>query len=188
VEHPWAVAASERVAWLAVAPLLAAYHLRLVSFETATQILSLLPGGAGLLVRRAWYRATLAHCGKRLKVGFGTVMRDPLCRIDDDCSLGHHNHVSLADIGPHFVSAHHVSIVAGTSAHRFEHRRLPMHEQPGPRRRVVIGEDVWVGAHAAILADVASHSVVGAGAVVTRTFTEWQILAGVPAKVLRTRP
>jgi acetyltransferase-like isoleucine patch superfamily enzyme len=182
------VAASERLAWLVVAPLLVAYRLRLVSFETAGQILSLAPGGAGLLVRRAWYRATLADCGKRLKVGFGTVIRDARCRIGDDCALSDHNRVSLADIGPQFTSANYVSIVAGPSRHRFEHRRLPMREQPGPRRRLVIGEDVWVGAQATILADVASHSVVGAGAVVTRTFAEWQILGGVPAKVLRTRP
>jgi acetyltransferase-like isoleucine patch superfamily enzyme len=188
VKHPGVVATCERLASLLVAPIVIAYRLRLISFESAGQLVSLLPGAVGRLVRRAWYRATLARCGNRLNVGFGAVILDPRCRIGDDCRLGDYNRVSLADIGRQFTSASHVSIVAGPSRHRFEHRSLPIQAQLGPRRRVVIGEDVGVGAQATILADVAAHSFVGAGAVVTGTFAEWSILAGVPARVLRTRP
>jgi acetyltransferase-like isoleucine patch superfamily enzyme len=51
-----------------------------------------------------------------------------------------------------------------------------------------IGNDVWIGAGARVLADVASHSIVGAGAVVVRTFPEWCVLGGVPARVIGERP
>jgi len=45
-----------------------------------------------------------------------------------------------------------------------------------------------VGAAALIMADVAEGSIVGGGAVVTKTFEPYSILAGVPAKVMRQRP
>jgi acetyltransferase-like isoleucine patch superfamily enzyme len=60
--------------------------------------------------------------------------------------------------------------------------------QPGSVDCVTIGEDVWVGAGATIGADVAAHSVVAMGAVITRTFPEWSVLGGVPAQVVRERP
>lgn len=53
-------------------------------------------------------------------------------------------------------------------------------------RRVVIGEDVWVGANVVILpgVTVGDRAVVAAGAVVTRDVQEQTIVAGVPARVV----
>ena len=47
----------------AIAPLLIAYRLRLISFKTIGQLLSLMPGEFGLRVRGSWYQATLESCG-----------------------------------------------------------------------------------------------------------------------------
>ena len=52
---------------------------------------------------------------------------------------------------------------------------------------MTIGDDVWIGTSATILADVAAGSIVGAGAVVTHTFEPYSILAGVPARLIRQR-
>lgn len=56
---------------------------------------------------------------------------------------------------------------------------------------VVIGDDCWLGANSTILPGVqlAEHTIVAAGAVVTRSFSEGNVvLAGVPAKIVRTLP
>ena len=52
---------------------------------------------------------------------------------------------------------------------------------------VVIGKNCWIGANAVILPNVVlgDYVVVGAGAVVTHSFPEYSILAGIPAKVIR---
>lgn len=58
-----------------------------------------------------------------------------------------------------------------------------------PSKSIVIGSHVWVGTRAVILkgGDVADHSVVGAGALVTQSFGEPHvILAGNPARVIRS--
>ncbi|MFC0244417.1 DapH/DapD/GlmU-related protein [Falsochrobactrum ovis] len=56
-------------------------------------------------------------------------------------------------------------------------------------KRVVIGNDVWLGHGAVILPGVTiGHgAVVGAGAVVSKDVPPYHIVAGVPAKVLRKR-
>lgn len=56
-------------------------------------------------------------------------------------------------------------------------------------KRVVIGNDVWLGHGAVILPGVTiGHgAAVGAGAVVTKDVPPYHIVAGVPAKVLRKR-
>jgi predicted O-methyltransferase YrrM len=56
-------------------------------------------------------------------------------------------------------------------------------------RGVSIGDDVWIGANAAVVdgCRIGAHSVVAAGAVVTRDFPEYQIIAGNPARSVRDR-
>lgn len=56
-------------------------------------------------------------------------------------------------------------------------------------KAVVIGKDCWIGSNAVILPGVTlgEHTVVGAGAVVTKSFEQgWCVLGGVPAKVIKT--
>jgi len=55
-------------------------------------------------------------------------------------------------------------------------------------RPVVIGDNCWLGANSVILPEVelGEHTVVAAGAVVTKSFKEGnQVLAGVPARVVK---
>jgi len=61
--------------------------------------------------------------------------------------------------------------------------------QEGHDAGIVIGNDVWIGANASILAGVriGDGCVVGAGAVVTKSLPPNMICGGVPAKVLRPR-
>jgi acetyltransferase-like isoleucine patch superfamily enzyme len=180
-------AASEPVGRALVAPLLLTYRLRVVSFRTVGEALSLVPGPVGILLRRAWYGETLASCGKGLRVMFGSVIHNPATRVGDECWFGMSNKIGLADIGSNFMSSHNVCIVSGRHGHGMVRGEVPISRQPFEPSRVTIGEDVWVGAGATVGADVASHSVVGMGAVITATFPEWSIIAGVPGRVIGER-
>lgn len=54
---------------------------------------------------------------------------------------------------------------------------------------VCIGDDVWIACNVVILpgVTVGSHSVIGAGSIVTRDVPDYAVAVGNPAKVLRFR-
>jgi len=59
-----------------------------------------------------------------------------------------------------------------------------------PRRKLVIGNDVWVGFNAIILPSVSKigdGAVIGAGSVVTKDVTPFAVVAGNPAKIIKYR-
>ena len=56
--------------------------------------------------------------------------------------------------------------------------------------KIVMKDNAWLGAGCIVLpgVKVGANSVIGAGAVVTKDVPEWSIVAGVPAKVIKTIP
>lgn len=67
----------------------------------------------------------------------------------------------------------------------------PMTFQARNEASIVIGDDVWLGAHAVVTAGthIANGVVVAAGAVVTRSISEENVIVGgIPAKIIGKRP
>jgi maltose O-acetyltransferase len=66
---------------------------------------------------------------------------------------------------------------------------VPIMEQEIRKERIVIEDDVWIGAGAKVLGGVTVHrgAVVGAGAVVTSDVPENCVVAGVPARPIKMR-
>ena len=73
--------------------------------------------------------------------------------------------------------------------HNLKKNNIPVRLQGDTGKPIVIGEDVWVGAHAIILAGVkiGKGAVIGAGSVVTKDVEPYAIVAGVPAKFIKFR-
>ena len=107
--------------------------------------------------------------------------------IIGDCTrIGLHNTV----IGPVTIG-NHVNLAQGITVtalnHNFSEINKYIDEQGVSTTPVVIGDDVWIGANAVILPGVTigSHSVVAAGAVVTKDVPSGCVVAGVPAKIIK---
>ncbi|XWO18602.1 acyltransferase [Paenarthrobacter nitroguajacolicus] len=73
--------------------------------------------------------------------------------------------------------------------HQYHDPDTPIRLQGHIRSSVEIGQDVWIGAHAVVLAGVSigDGAVVAAGAVVTKDVPKGAIVGGVPAKVIGVR-
>ena len=109
-----------------------------------------------------------------------------------DVIIGDHTRIGLhcTVIGPVTVGSH-VNLAQGITLtalnHNFEDSQKRIDEQGVSTQPVVIGDDVWIGTNAVILPGVTigSHSVVAAGAVVTKDVPALTLVAGVPAKVIK---
>lgn len=110
--------------------------------------------------------------------------------MGDDCSVNPYSilygHGGL-EIGSMVRIAAHVVIIPGS--HGLERIDIPIVQQKMINKKVIIKDNVWIGAGAKILGGVTIHTgaVVGANAVVTRDVPENAIVAGVPANVIRFR-
>ena len=100
----------------------------------------------------------------------------PMCYLDATGGLTIGNDVSIA---------HGVSIL--TTEHDYAAAGVATRDAAVRCAAVAIGNDVWIGAGARILAGVriGDHAVVGAGAVVTRDVPARQVVGGVPARPLK---
>ena len=107
--------------------------------------------------------------------------------IGDHTRVGLHNSV----IGPVTIG-NHVNLAQGITVtalnHNFTDHHLRIDEQGVSTTPVTIGHDIWIGANAVILPGVTigDHSVVAAGAVVTKDVPPHTLVAGVPAKIIKT--
>lgn len=80
-----------------------------------------------------------------------------------------------------------VSIFSET--HGFDNLNIPIIEQSTVRKGVLIEDNVWVGARAIILdgVSIGTGSIIAAGSVVNKNIPPLSIVAGIPAKVIKTR-
>ena len=90
-------------------------------------------------------------------------------------------------IGANVLVAAHTTI--NTVSHAADRCDIPINDQPVVTDPVTIEDDVWIGLNAVILQGVTigRGSIVGAGAVVTKSLPPWSIAVGVPAKVIGRR-
>jgi len=112
-----------------------------------------------------------------LRVG-SNVSIWPMCYIECSGKVIIGNDVSIA---------HSVTIMS--EEHNYKDRRIPIKDQGKAYAPVIIKDNVWIGAKATILSGVTigSGAIVGAGAVVTKDVPENTIVAGVPARIIKTR-
>ena len=175
------------ISFILLIPFFILYLLHIFSFMSISQLLSLVPGYYGIILRRVWYKLTLEKCGDNFSVDFLAAIRTPKTRIGNNVYLGVEGWVGLVDIGDDVMFADHVRVLSGSKHHGISKLDVPMRLQEGEVRRVKIGNDCWIGSGAIIMEDLADHSVVGAGSVVTKKFAPYDIIAGVPAQKIKSR-
>ena len=127
------------------------------------------PAGVGASVQQGFNcdNGRNIHVGDHLIINYG-------CTILDVAE------VTMGDwvmIGPHVL----ISTVNHPLSPRGRRNRL------GVAKPVRIGDDVWIGGHAAILPGdtIGDGAVVAAGAVVTKDVPPYTVVAGVPARVVK---
>ena len=131
---------------------------------------------------------------RRFSLGNYSVIESYSCinNAVGDVIVGDHTRVGLHNtvIGPVRIG-NHVNMAQGITVtalnHNFADKDHRIDEQGVSTNPVCIGDDIWIGANAVILPGVSigNHSVVAAGAVVTKDVPPHSLVAGVPAKIIK---
>ena len=145
---------------------------------------------------------SVIHCSVRMdtppyrkfSLGDNSVIESFSCinNAVGDVVIGNHTRIGLHNtiIGPVTIGSH-VNLAQGITVtalnHNFHDSEKRIDEQGVSTASVTIEDDIWIGANATILPGVCigQHSVVAAGAVVTKDVPPHSLVAGVPAKVIK---
>lgn len=186
-------ALAHALATVLVVPALVSFSIRRLAMgsdralEGSTEALALLPGVVGEYLRRAFLAQTLAGCDITATIRFGTVFSRTAARLEANVYVGPGCHLGWVHLERDVLLGAGVHVPSGPALHGTADPDRPIREQPGSPTVVRIGQGTWVGSAAVVLADVGRHSVIGAGAVVTRPLDDYVVAAGVPARVIRHR-
>jgi maltose O-acetyltransferase len=181
--------------------------LKLVSllFRLWTRVAAAIYGGEGLNVPLMFMpmqavapvlRAYGAKVGERVRfksplVIHNSAIHGPYYRrlqVGSDCYFGRELFLDLQDditIEDNVTISHRVMILTHTDAGSSPLKDDAIQTTQAP---VVIRHGAYVGANVTILegVEIGAGSIVGAGAVVTRSVAAGTVVAGVPAKVIRS--
>jgi acetyltransferase-like isoleucine patch superfamily enzyme len=130
--------------------------------------------------------------GRNVTVRSGAILAPfgGFIRIGDQSGVNHYTvlygHGGLT-IGSCVRFAAHCLVVPAN--HGIATLDVPIFAQSLSKKGIVIGDDVWIGAHCTILdgVSIGDGSVIAAGSVVNKTVERRTVAAGVPAKAIRGR-
>jgi acetyltransferase-like isoleucine patch superfamily enzyme len=128
-----------------------------------------------------WLQAFDNYCGKSY---------NPQIIIESDVSIGNFASITAIDkivIGKGCLISEHFYV--SDHGHGFDPSKGPLIKQDlyskGP---VIIGENTFIGYRTSILPGVTlgKHCVVGCNSVVTKSFPDYSMIGGIPARLLKT--
>lgn len=147
-----------------------------------------------LCVRR-YLTSKFSAVGNKVYVGNGGIFSYKNIEIGDDVYIGA-NAIFQSSYGKIRIGSH-IMFGPGVNIHGGNHKinevgKLLKHtseKQMGDDGVITIEDDCWIGANAIILTNVTigRGSVVGAGAVVTKSLPPYSVYTGVPSPKLRER-
>ncbi|MFC4258493.1 acyltransferase [Marinobacter lacisalsi] len=156
-------------------------------FTSFSQLLSLIPGKAGVYLRAAFYRLACPDTSDEISVGFLTILSHRDTSIGRGVYIGPQCNIGMCRIGENTLIGSGVHILSGSRQHSFNDTDTPIQEQGGEFEKIAIGADCWIGNSAVVMAPTGDHSIVAAGSVVTSSVGSGVIVAGNPARLIRKR-
>ena len=135
-----------------------------------------------------------ALIGKNTKLHATVILRQAYnIEIGNNCLINHNNVLQAGKvdgkihIGNYVHTGANVMMIAFN--HAFDTRDIPTIKQEYYDADIIIGDDVWIGGGAIILAGVSigKGAIIAAGAVVNKDVPEYAIVGGIPASVLKYR-
>ena len=156
------------------------------AFGFWAHIFAILPGPPGLFLRRAFYSLALRQCAIEFSIGFGALFFHRQVIVEEGVYIGPYAVVGCARLRKGCLIGTRVNLLSGSAQHEI---RSDGGWAASDRSRFIeieIGEHAWIGEAATVMADVGAGSVVAAGAIVSAAVPAAVVVAGNPARFVRS--
>lgn len=176
-------------------------------------MISRIPGRTGRTARQIWVKKKLRRAGENITLGAGIEILggENICfgsnisvmkyssfyaqsgTIKIGSNVGINSNVCIGADGGEIVIGDDVLIgqnsVLRAADHEFSRTDIPIIKQGHVGGKIIIEDDCWLGANVVVTRGVTigAHSVVAAGAVVTRDVGPCSVVGGVPARLIKRR-
>lgn len=163
------------------------YKVRLKKFVKCRNV----PGTWGIVKRYILLKTLCKSIGDNVSIKEGVYLLNVNnLSIGNNVSIHPMTYIEAAggvEIGDDVSIAHSVTIMSAT--HNYDSKEIAIKDQGVEFKPVVVENDVWIGAKSTILCGltVSKGSIIGANSVVTKNVEKNTIVAGAPARVIKTR-
>jgi acetyltransferase-like isoleucine patch superfamily enzyme len=155
------------------------------------RILTHIPGYIGHTLRVRWLQINCLHIGEGCSIGHGVIIMGvenlslgDRVAIPRNCHIDARGGLTLAD----YALVGFESVIL-THTHNSDDPESPIQHQGMFSKPVYIGPKAWLGTRVIVQPGVTigEGAIVGSGAVVTKDVAPYDVVAGVPARILRNR-
>jgi virginiamycin A acetyltransferase len=161
--------------------------MKLTSFYNMSVFISKIPFSFGNTIRYFFYKNTLKNVGTNVVFPYGIIFSHKDISIGNNVRFGPYNTIGLVDFGDDIIIAQYVHFLSGNKQHGYDKKDIPMINQIGTIKRIKIEKDIWIGTNSIIMNDITKGCIIASGSIVTKSFDEYSIIGGNPAKVIKKR-
>jgi virginiamycin A acetyltransferase len=151
-----------------------------------THVFAILPGAPGVFLRRAFYRLTLKRCDIEFSIGFGALFSHRQVLVEEGVYIGPYAVVGCARLRKGCLIGTRANLLSGSGQHEMRDGGGWAASDRSRFVEIEIGEHAWIGEAATVMADVGAGSVVAAGSVVSAAVPTAVVVAGNPARFVRS--
>jgi virginiamycin A acetyltransferase len=145
-----------------------------------------IPGHLGVYLRRAFYRLSLDYCSSNCFIGFGTLFSHRQAVVNDAVYIGTYSLLGSVKLGAGTLIGSRVSILSGPGLHEQDSDGSWTATDISKLRQISIAPHGWIGEGAIVMADIGRGSMVAAGSVVSSSVPPGILVAGNPARFVRS--
>lgn len=165
-------------------------------------LLKMLPELGNLIEQNTYYFDKIKSCNISRKSKLYSPYHISNCSIGDYTYISVNSRISMTDIGkfcsigPNFVCGYGIHPTDGVSTspifystHKQNGTTFSKEEKTQERKRINIGNDVFIGVNVTVLdgVTIGDGAIIGAGAVVSKDIPPYAIAVGCPIRIIKYR-
>jgi acetyltransferase-like isoleucine patch superfamily enzyme len=149
------------------------------------QFYAVMPGLSGMLLRRAFYRGTLAECSADCQISFGVLFNHREAVIGPEVYIGPYALLGRVNLGRGSLIGSRSSILSTGEHHVMDEHGRWTTPSNLTFEITEIGEYSWIGEAAIVMAKTGDGAMISAGAVTSTYVPAHVLVAGNPARFVK---